>query len=134
MSVGFQPIAGCLGPKRRSIASSIGTGMSPSCCQSDDGIWLVGRPHRAAIPSQASRSLRLLPCRARAARAAKVPSLTDTDDDTPLMATTAAEREETVTTVRERLTIEALLVRTGRNRLVRDLMVAGLGEPQAVEV
>ena len=35
---------------------------------------------------------------------------------------------------KDRLKIEALLVRTGRNRLVRDLMDAGLSEPQAVEV
>jgi hypothetical protein len=37
-------------------------------------------------------------------------------------------------TIKQRLVGEALLVRTGRNRLVRDLMDAGLSQPQAVEV
>jgi hypothetical protein len=35
---------------------------------------------------------------------------------------------------KDRLKIEALLVRTGRNRLVRDLIDGGLSESQAAEI
>jgi len=36
--------------------------------------------------------------------------------------------------LRERLTVEALLVRTGRNSLARDLIDGGLSESQAVAI